>query len=385
MACLRLRPRYRPTLVRGLITPGSSPLSCLPLLAVPMSRLISFVADMTGKRDRDLLEATVADVLFRMLRARRVSMWRVLDHHRGARVRLMAGLSRGQPVAMSDPTVDAEDLPLLADHDGFEACFVSNAPLQLDPEEPGLTRYLFPVSSERDLVGILEVEVQGTMLDTHVELVDGLTRIYRNHLSLLEYSEHDTLTALLNRKTFDDVFLRRVRRQPIADARGRQVELVGRRRDRRPDEHPWLAVIDIDHFKRINDCHGHLFGDEVLLLIARMMRTTFRSQDVLFRFGGEEFVVLLGPSTAAGAETVMERFREQVETFSFPQVEQVTVSIGLTRTEQSDSPSAAFDRADDALYFAKQNGRNQVRTYETLLELGLVKPKEIASGSVELF
>ena len=78
-----------------------------------MSNLISAVADMTGQRDRDLLEVTVAEVLFSLLDARRLSLWKVIEHPQGARVRLMAGLSRGQAVAMSDPAVEPEMLPLV--------------------------------------------------------------------------------------------------------------------------------------------------------------------------------------------------------------------------------------------------------------------------------
>jgi diguanylate cyclase (GGDEF)-like protein len=350
-----------------------------------MSKLFSLVADVTGKRDRDLLEATLADVLYRLLQAKRVNLWRVLEHPQGARVRLMAGVSGANSVAMSDPTVETEDLARLDEFAGFCACYDNTTALRMPADEPGLFRHLFPVSSERETIGVLDVEAADELSLAQSEMVDGLLRIYRNHLALLDYSDHDTLTGLLNRKTFDDIFLRRVARQTIADELGHAVELVGRRRVPRPDETPWLAVVDIDFFKRINDRYGHLFGDEVLLLLGRLMRSVFRTNDVLFRFGGEEFVVLLALTDRVGAETALERFRMRVEEFAFPQVGQVSVSIGFTRASLTDSPSDAFDRADEALYYAKQNGRNQVRGYEALLELGVVKPKRVESGDVELF
>lgn len=351
-----------------------------------MSKLFSLVADVTGKRDRDLLEATLADVLFRLLRARRVNLWRVLEHPQGgARVRLMAGVSGAHSIAMSDPMVDTEELARLDEFPGFCASFDTSTCLRLPGDDPGSSRHLFPVSSEREPIGLLELEVVDDLSPAQIEMVDGMLRIYRNHLALLDYSDHDSLTALLNRKTFDDVFLRRVARQTLADDLGQAVELVGRRRVPRPDETPWLAVIDIDFFKRINDRYGHLFGDEVLLLLGRLMRSIFRTNDALFRFGGEEFVVLLALTDRVGAETALERFRMRVEEFAFPQVGQVTVSVGFTRATLTDSPSDAFDRADEALYYAKQNGRNQVRGYEALLELGVVKPKRVETGDVELF
>ena len=90
----------------------------------------------------------------------------------------------------------------------------------------------------------------------------------------------------------------------------------------------WLAVSDIDFFKRVNDDFGHLYGDEVLLLMANIMRETFRGTDILFRFGGEEFVIVLRSTNQQGAHQALERFRITVEEYDFPQVGNVTISIG---------------------------------------------------------
>ena len=99
----------------------------------------------------------------------------------------------------------------------------------------------------------------------------------------------------------------------------------------------WLAVIDIDHFKRVNDLSGHLIGDEVLLLLARQMRVNFRFHDQLYRFGGEEFVVLMRCTNHADALAALERFRHQIEIHAFPQVGPITVrsSKGATITLHS--------------------------------------------------
>src|SRR4029453_8016974 len=122
-------------------------------------------------------------------------------------------------------------------------------------------------------------------------------RILRNQLALLDYGECDTLTALLNRKTFETRFDKlRQRLRPRPDAP--ESEGVS-----------WLGLLDIDHFKAINDRHGHLFGDEVLLLVSRIMKNTLRGSDQLFRFGGEEFVIVLEDIGAVGAATAFERVR----------------------------------------------------------------------------
>jgi diguanylate cyclase (GGDEF)-like protein len=120
----------------------------------------------------------------------------------------------------------------------------------------------------------------------------------------------------------------------------------------------WLAVVDIDHFKRVNDSHGHLIGDEVLLLVAQLMRQTFRHGDRIYRFGGEEFVVLLRCPQAQSARVAFERLRLRIGAHDFPQVGQLTVSIGYTAIDADDTPGAAFERADLAVYEAKHVGRN---------------------------
>ncbi len=340
---------------------------------------------MTGQRDRDLLEVTVAEVLFGLLDVQRIALWKVIPHNQGARVRLMAGLESGQVVAMSDPAVEPEMLPGIDHYDGFSACFESQLPLRLPVPGTAARRHVYPVTSEREAVGLLEIESTTDLSDSQDLVVAGLLRIYRNHLSLLDYSEHDTLTGLLNRRTFDDIFVRRVSRQGMAIYADREVEFIGHRRVSLPGEAPWLLVVDIDYFKRINDRFGHLFGDEVLLLMARFMRSVFRSHDVLFRFGGEEFVVLLAPTDALGAEAAAERFRASVEHFPFPQVGRVTVSVGYTRVSPDDSPFDAFGRGDEALYYAKQHGRNRVVCHEALVTSGEVELKAKVDNEVELF
>lgn len=122
-----------------------------------------------------------------------------------------------------------------------------------------------------------------------------------------------------------------------------------------------LMILDIDHFKRCNDEHGHSFGDDVLKAVAASVGATIRRSDLQFRFGGEEFVVLASHTNASGAWQLAERIRrnvERIQTVAGRSIN-VTVSVG-TSTLQADEPlKAFFDRADEALYRAKQNGRNR--------------------------
>ena len=142
-------------------------------------------------------------------------------------------------------------------------------------------------------------------------------------------------------------------------------------------------MIDIDHFKQVNDRFGHLYGDEVLILIANILRSSFRSHDRIFRFGGEEFVVLLRATSLATAHKVFNRFRLAVQEYPFPQVGQVTVSLGFVSTSRG-APVEILGQADQALYYAKENGRNQVCFYDELIASGQLKTK-VANDDVELF
>ena len=130
---------------------------------------------------------------------------------------------------------------------------------------------------------------------------------------------------------------------------------------------------------------GHLMGDEVLIMLAQVMRHAFRFDDQLFRFGGEEFIALLQPTDQASAQMTLERFRAEVEKTVFSRVGHVTVSVGFSRLMPNDTPTDVIDRADEALYYAKRHGRNRVDCYEQLIVEGVIEAKEIAKGEVELF
>jgi len=232
--------------------------------------------------------------------------------------------------------------------------------------------------SETGPVGVIEIETHRPVGKTKQRLISGLLRIYRNVQSLLDYSERDTLTGLLNRKIFDDSFYK-VSSLPLRDPKIEQ----GERRNA-PASRYWLGLVDIDHFKSVNDRFGHLIGDEVLLLLSRIMRGCFRFSDQLYRFGGEEFVVLLLCADEADALAALERFRRVVGGYAFPQAGTITVSVGFTGIEVGDTPAAAFERADRAVYHAKHHGRNMVCSHADLVHRGLIEDDKRISD-VELF
>ncbi|QKJ66765.1 GGDEF domain-containing protein [Deefgea piscis] len=218
--------------------------------------------------------------------------------------------------------------------------------------------------------------------DLHV--LHGMTRIYENHSTLLDYGQTDSLTGLLNRKTLEQQFFKVMAHQKnLNNLDLSSADIECERRSHPDNEVYFLAVMDIDHFKRINDQFGHIYGDEVLLLIAQLMKASFRSEDHLFRFGGEEFVIMIGPQSEYSALQAVERFRERVAQFDFPQVGQVTISIGITQLLDFEILSTVLGRADEALYQAKDQGRNRV--VSAAIDASSIKAHSPNNGSIELF
>ncbi|MBI4985892.1 MAG: GGDEF domain-containing protein [Rhodocyclales bacterium] len=255
--------------------------------------------------------------------------------------------------------------------------------LVLDNCAAGVQRLVFPIAQNKNLLYLIDITLpEDSPVEERVALM-GLTEFFGKHIALLDYGETDTLTGLANRKTFDK-HLFEVLGKAMADAEESAAGLP-RRRHGDDDAPHWLAVCDIDHFKAVNDTHGHLIGDEVLVVLAQLMHKSFRLADQLFRFGGEEFVVVLQPTRLDHVVNVFERFRRNVEAHPFSRVGHATISIGVTRLLATDTPPDAIDRADEALYYVKQHGRNQAAVYENLVESGRLAAKEVDRGDIELF
>lgn len=327
------------------------------------------LADTTAQRDRDQIETSLARLLLEYLRADVVSLLK-LENQQGrllatncVSIRRIANrqveCARGEGAV-----VPIDSLP------GGAACLASGEPQVITGAQGGFDA-LFAIGRDAGQpAGIMHVRGAQVPEARDLMLVDGILRIVRNHMELLDYGERDTLTGLLNRKTFEGEFERL--RNTLAQQAGQSQAA------------DWIALVDVDRFKSINDGYGHVFGDEVLLLVSQIMQRSFRGADRVYRFGGEEFVILLRDLTAERADGVMERLRAAVEAHRFPQVGLVTISVGWTRILARDTASSAIGRADAALYFAKENGRNQAHCHEHLLRDGrLAGQRQLAE--IELF
>ncbi|MEW6704621.1 MAG: GGDEF domain-containing protein [Pseudomonadota bacterium] len=341
-----------------------------------MSELVDHLAHLTGFRDRDVLDVTLVGAFKDLLQPISVAIYRTVHDAGGDRWLTRARLAREDVAASADSAwIDLDQLPVIDDYPLRRECLRTQE-MVTSGGPPFLS--LFPVATDREVVGVLEFETDAPMSASDQRMVGSILRIYRNFQGLLDYSERDTLTGLLNRKTFDETFLKTALQLPAGAARceGRRASGAG--------QGYWLGVIDIDHFKNVNDTYGHLIGDEVLLLLSRLMRSSFRFHDRLYRFGGEEFVVFMRCGSDADARLAFERLRVNAEHYTFPQVGHITVSIGFTEIKPTDTPSAAFERADKAVYYAKTHGRNQVCSHAELVARGeLVDGSKV--GDVELF
>ncbi|MDP2868302.1 GGDEF domain-containing protein [Methyloversatilis sp.] len=335
-----------------------------------MSDLIGSVANLTGYRDRDLIDSTFVSVLGDWLDPMRLNLYRCVGDGSDLRLLLQAAMAKGQGMVAADPSwTPLEALPQLLSRPQFEQAFAQDEPLLDLPlrDDDGPWLNLFAVWAGPRRFGIIELISEQPLLAVQLRLVTGLLKIYRNQITLLDYSERDSLTGLLNRKTFDEQFLKCI--EPTKDDRPLSW---------------WLGVIDIDHFKQVNDNFGHLIGDEVLLLVARLLRSAFRQSEQLYRFGGEEFIVLLRAEHEGEAMLAFEFFREQLAGFNFPRVGTVTASVGFTRVRAMDNASSAVDRGDRAVYHAKKHGRNQVHSHEALLRSDELLEVDNC-GEIELF
>ena len=343
-----------------------------------MSQLVDKLADLTALRDHDALDIALVSAIHDVLLPQSAAIYRMVGDVGNERWLTCAQLKAGQIT----PTFDAawselNSLPKLSEHPLRQQTATSRQVLQTDAC-PRIT--LFPLESTPGSIAVLEIGTPEQLTEESRRLVAGVLRLYLNFQSLLDYGERDALTELLNRKTFDGAFLKatvahKFSLESTEDAR-RDTANVGSY---------WLAMIDIDHFKRVNDNFGHLIGDEVLLLLARLMRASFRFHDQLYRFGGEEFVVLMRCNGEVEAAAALERLRSTTESHLFPQVGNITISIGFSEIQAGDTPSGAFERADKAVYYAKEHGRNQVSSFAALIASGELAEQTVNVGDMELF
>jgi len=209
-----------------------------------------------------------------------------------------------------------------------------------------------PVQRSGQLMGALELYLNAwrELTEDQSDLLIGVASqaaIAIRHAQLFQAQEEnaltDELTKLPNRRALAQQFLKEMQRA---------------RRHRKPIA---FLMVDLDHFKQVNDTYGHLQGDAVLAELASIISTGARESDVCARYGGEEFALVLHETNDTGARILAERIRAKVAAHTFPGGLKLTISIGVAATAEAGLFTSLIERADQALYQAKMGGRNQVR------------------------
>ena len=334
--------------------------------------LLQSLVDLTSTRDQFALENCLITTLQEIISAYCITFYEIEDHndHKVLNVVVSINTQHDDNKKQNEHTLP----PLILEQSpDFLDCYQTNTQIVKQSRTHTGVSVIHPVQGINKITGFLVIDCQA-LDQKDQDMAAGFMRVYYNWLQLINDNERDTLTGLLNRKTFD-----------IQIGKILTAARMPKKRTGDTEQQYCLAILDIDHFKKINDKFGHLYGDEVLLMFSNMMRQTFRDHDQLFRYGGEEFVVVLQNVNTEMAMAVLQRFRKKIESHTFPQIGAITVSAGFVMIAAQDLPGTIIEQADQALYHAKEHGRNQVCSFEVLKTEGKIHSGVVYNNDIEMF
>lgn len=344
-------------------------------------KILQSIIDITGQRDMNSLECSLAVTLSEIADISEFIIYKLLGKTLSSdmEVAIHLTIEKGKEGKPDYQWHHSESI--VHSNPAFEQCINNNGPA-IETKNSSTVQLLIPLKQTNITIGIISI-ISSSSLAEQRPLIDGLINIYENYLTILYENETDKLTGLYNRRTFDQK-LNRLLSDQERKSRDNNKHFQGSTRSHDEDASTWLAGLDVDHFKRVNDTFGHTYGDEVLLLLSQEMTKHFRREDIIFRFGGEEFIIILSATNMKNAKAALERFRTHIENFSFPQVGRVTISLGFARITDQDFAPDILEKADKALYYVKENGRNQTYCYETLVAEGKLEQSSKV-GDMEIF
>jgi diguanylate cyclase (GGDEF)-like protein len=326
------------------------------------------LADESGARDRAALLLAIASAvnsslaLEEVLNVALTHAGRIMGAVAGAMYLVTTGKAEMRREAEYNLKTRARGAVRQLEEEPLRTALTAMRPLVLklsDETSPGLEAgghpqhvLVVPVQRSGQLMGAMELYLNAwrELSEDQADLLTGVASqaaIAIRHAQLFQAQEEnaltDELTKLPNRRALAQRFLQEMQRA------------------RRHHKAIAFLMIDLDHFKQVNDSYGHLNGDAVLAELATLLTAAARESDVCARYGGEEFGIILHETTESGARTLAERIRAKVAAATFPGGLKLTISIGVAATAEPALFTSLIERADQALYAAKQNGRNQVR------------------------
>jgi diguanylate cyclase (GGDEF)-like protein len=326
------------------------------------------LADESGARDRAALLLTIASAvnsslaLEEVLNVALTHAGRIMGAVAGAMYLVRTGKAELYREASYNLTNRARGAMRKLDEEPLRTALPAMRPLVVKLDErtaPGLDAgghpqdaLVVPIQRSGQLMGAMELYLNEwrELNEDQADLLNGVASqaaIAISHAQLFQAQEEtaltDELTKLPNRRALAQRFLQETQRA------------------RRHHSALSFLMIDLDHFKQVNDTYGHLNGDAVLAELASILSNGLRESDVCARYGGEEFALILPETTESGARVLAERIRAKVAAATFSGGLKLTISVGVAATQEPAIYTQLIDRADQALYAAKQGGRNQVR------------------------
>lgn len=333
-----------------------------------LSHVLNSVASLISQRDSDLLDFSLVKTIFTFAN---ISDALIIKVDRASRPISLIKFETGFCKKIeSNESVDSIIIEAVIQARKIER---DEYAMKFD----GVHLNIFHLTSARGADSFLVIRSNDSLNPNQLLAVQGFSQIYKNYFALLTDSQRDQLTGLPNRKTFDDYIVKRRNYNEFITFDSRENERTGCL--------SWLVLIDVDNFKRINDDYGHLYGDEVLIHVSEILVSSIRDCDFAFRFGGEEFVLIINADNHQDCRAAVERIRENVAKKIFSNIGSVTISLGVAEFDMAEFYLTIIDNADKALYKSKQTGKNKSTFYSDMLKSGEVVKNNIKFGDIDLF
>lgn len=328
-----------------------------------MLQLIEHIIRISSKRDRTEINAALVDAMQDLFSPSAFAVYRCYPAQKKSIVFSCAGLGPAGQFSHNAYLPERRHCQPI-DHDPLlQRCQTERA-IVLETLPNGSDRLVFPVIENNQPVYLIDISLPVDFPADRRVLLMGLVEYFGHHISLLDYGEADTLTGLANRKTFDKHLFEVLGK--AADDDARQHPAAPCRRRSGGNEHHWLAICDIDHFKQFNDTYGHDVGDRVLRFVSSVLLENCGRRGAVSRHGGEEFVIIFEETAPEMAFEIIDAARRDLGERHFVNkdtneaIGTVSFSAGVAVLGVTGDVGHLLRNADRSLYRAKASGRNCV-------------------------